>query len=219
MANNIIQFKNTQTGKIRRAPIGFSWTMVFCGFFVMLFRQDWMSFFIYVFILGVLEIIFAIGTGVSWESLEDSPGIPPIFSFIYNIVWAQFDNDMFIKKLIEKEFKAFEVKRFKLEDVVSALGNSEDRFLAYSIPIMTESDNLPDKNEKLKEAVAELNKTKQQNNHEEEVISPSPSPKDTADSYQGTPLPDENRIFCGKCGKDNSKDNSFCTQCGKPLAL
>lgn len=57
------------------------------------------------------------------------------------------------------------------------------------------------------------------NSFETEVVSSSPSPNDTADSYQGTPLPDENRIFCGKCGNDNSKDNSFCTQCGKPLAL
>ena len=64
-------------------------------------------------------------------------------------------------------------------------------------------------------ATAKLGK----NSFETEVVSSSPSPKDTAGSYQGTPLPDENRIFCGKCGNHNSKDNSFCTQCGKPLAL
>ena len=105
MANNIIQFKNTQTGKIRRAPIGFSWTVAFWGLFVMLIRRDWMMFCVFLLIVLVLEFIFAIVTGVSWESLEDSPGIPPIFSFIYNIVWAQFYNDMFIKKLIEKDLQ------------------------------------------------------------------------------------------------------------------
>jgi protease PrsW len=50
-----------------------------------------------------------------------------------------------------------------------------------------------------------------------EVFSSSPPPKGTAGSSPGTPLPEENKVFCGKCGKDNSTDNSFCTQCGKPL--
>jgi protease PrsW len=56
------------------------------------------------------------------------------------------------------------------------------------------------------------------NSIEPEMVSSSPSPKDTTGSYQGTPLPEENRLFCGKCGKDNSKDNSFCTHCGKTLS-
>ena len=62
-------------------------------------------------------------------------------------------------------------------------------------------------------ATAQLGK----NSFEMEVVSSFPSPKDTVGSYQGTPLPDESRIFCGKCGYHNSKDNSFCNQCGKPL--
>ncbi len=76
-----------------------------------------------------------------------------------------------------------------------------------------------DSNAALKEAIAELNKTKKSNNHEEEAVLPSPSQNDTPGSSQETPFPDETKVFCGKCGKDNSRDSRFCTQCGEPLVL
>ena len=38
-----------------------------------------------------------------------------------------------------------------------------------------------------------------------------------AESHQDS-TPDQTNIFCGKCGKSNSRDNKFCTQCGQTLA-
>ena len=33
------------------------------------------------------------------------------------------------------------------------------------------------------------------------------------------PLPNGTKVLCGNCGQCNPRDNNFCTQCGKPLAL
>lgn len=53
----------TQNGVIRSIPVGFSWTTLFFGFFVPLFRGDWIWFLIMLFVgvssLGVLNLIFA----------------------------------------------------------------------------------------------------------------------------------------------------------------
>ena len=38
-----------------------------------------------------------------------------------------------------------------------------------------------------------------------------------AESHQYS-APDQTNMFCGKCGKKNSRDNKFCTQCGQTFA-
>jgi hypothetical protein len=89
------------------------------------------------------------------------------------------------------------------------------------------------KNEALKDAIADFNKTKQKKNHETEVVSSSPSPKNTVTQsntsskenkydpslWVVTPTSNVTNIFCSKCGKYNPRDNKFCKQCGGPLAM
>tara|TARA_Y100001958_G_C20921950_1_gene335870 strand:- start:261 stop:566 length:306 start_codon:yes stop_codon:yes gene_type:complete len=41
MAYAVITFENKKTKQLKLAPIGFSWTNLFFGFFVPLFRGDW----------------------------------------------------------------------------------------------------------------------------------------------------------------------------------
>ena len=41
MAFTSIIFKNPNTGAMKEAPVGFSWTVFFFGFFPPLFRGDW----------------------------------------------------------------------------------------------------------------------------------------------------------------------------------
>ena len=80
MAHAEIFFVNP-VGKNRNAPVGFSWTVLFFGFFPPLFRQHWVGFLI-IFIAAILTC------GLS--------GL--VFMFIYN--------KMYIKHLIEDGYKA-----------------------------------------------------------------------------------------------------------------
>lgn len=81
MAYTSIMFKNPNTGAIKEAPVGFSWTTLFFGFFPALFRGDWKW--------GVIQFIIAMITfGLS--------GL--VFMFIYN--------KLYIKDLIGAGFKA-----------------------------------------------------------------------------------------------------------------
>lgn len=78
MAFTTIIFKNPNTGVVKEAPVGFSWTIFFFGFFPPLFRSDWkwtiimfviamitigLSNFVFMFIYNKLYIKDLIGTG------------------------------------------------------------------------------------------------------------------------------------------------------------
>lgn len=81
MAHAKIYFENPITGKMREAPVGFSWTVFFFGVFPSLFRQHWSGFLIMI-ICGALTM------GLSHL----------VFMFIYN--------KMYIKNLINDGYKA-----------------------------------------------------------------------------------------------------------------
>jgi hypothetical protein len=81
MAYTSIVFENPHTGAIKEAPVGFSWTVFFFGFFPPLFRGDWKW--------AVIMFIIAMFTfGISGF----------VFMFIYN--------KLYIKDLIGSGFKA-----------------------------------------------------------------------------------------------------------------
>ncbi len=81
MAYTSIIFKNPNTGAMKEAPVGFSWTTFFFGCFPALFRGDVKY--------GVIQFVIAMVTmGVS------------------NIVFAFIYNKLYIKDLIGQGFKA-----------------------------------------------------------------------------------------------------------------
>lgn len=81
MAYATIVFEHPQSGRIKEAPIGFSWTTLLFGFFPALLRGHWAM-------AVVMFLLSFITFGIS--------GI--VFAFIYN--------KMYVKYLIGEGFKA-----------------------------------------------------------------------------------------------------------------
>jgi hypothetical protein len=80
MAYATINFHQPYTGALKSAPVGFSWTTLFFGFFPALFRGHW---------VGALAIL-----------------VLSIFTFgIAGIVFAFIYNKMYVKYLIGEGFK------------------------------------------------------------------------------------------------------------------
>jgi hypothetical protein len=78
MAFDKLNLKNPTTGEIKQAPVGFSWTTLFFGFFVPIFRSDW------------LMAVILLGLAFVTAGLSNI-----IFAFIYNKIH--------IKNLLYKE--------------------------------------------------------------------------------------------------------------------
>ena len=97
-------------------------------------------------------------------------------------------------------------------------GPSPKAIAPVSDAVNVKSDHSNGGNEALREAITELNNTNKENNSEKKLDSPANSAKDIAGSYREEALSNKTKVFCGKCGKDNSRDNKFCTQCGQTLA-
>jgi len=97
MAYTSIMFENPNTGAIKEAPVGFSWTILFFAFFPALFRGDW-KWGVIMFILNVITFGFA----------------ALIFMFIYN--------KLYIKELISSGFKAKSIGSGDIDDAGGKLG-------------------------------------------------------------------------------------------------
>lgn len=97
MAYTSIMFENPNTGAIKEAPVGFSWTTLFFGFFPALFRGDWKW--------AVIMLLLALITfGLS--------GL--VFMFIYN--------KLYIKDLIGSGFKAKSIASGDMDFAAGKLG-------------------------------------------------------------------------------------------------
>ena len=97
MAHSTIVFQNPNTGVIKEAPVGFSWTVFFFDPFVPAIRGD-LKFFIIMF------IAFWVTWGLS----------ALVFMFIYN--------NFYIKELINRGFKAKSSRGFTLNELSTRLG-------------------------------------------------------------------------------------------------
>lgn len=97
MAYTKLVMENPNTGRIKEAPVGFSWTVLFFGFFPPLFRSDWK----WAVIMFILAFITAGLSGF-------------VFMFIYN--------KLYIKELIGSGFKVKSVGAGTVEHVSSKLG-------------------------------------------------------------------------------------------------
>jgi hypothetical protein len=97
MAYTKIIFENPNTGGIKEAPVGFSWTVFFWNFFPAAFRGDWKFFWI---MLALALITFGLSVLV--------------FMFIYN--------KLYIKDLIGKGFKAKSIEDGNMDAASAKIG-------------------------------------------------------------------------------------------------
>lgn len=97
MAYTKLVMENPNTGHIKEAPVGFSWTVFFFGFFPPLFRGDW-KWAIIMFLLTIITM------GLS--------GL--VFMFIYN--------KLYIKELVSTGFKVKSVGMGTVDQVSQKIG-------------------------------------------------------------------------------------------------
>jgi len=112
MAHGNVTLINPTTEQIKSVPVGYSWTVLFWGFFPTLFRQDWKNAAIIGIILLITSIFF-----LGWIPLI-------VFSFIYN-------DKMCLKDLLDNGWKIKSYNGSKSLDVVQAsVGYNFDKFMA-----------------------------------------------------------------------------------------
>lgn len=86
MAFAKVFLKNPRTGQMREAPVGYSWTMFFFGFFPPLLRGDWV----------IAIIIFILSLALFFVFLPFAPSL--VMSFFYN--------KMYLRRMINEGFEA-----------------------------------------------------------------------------------------------------------------
>jgi hypothetical protein len=97
MAYLLITFENPNTGSIKEAPVGFSWTIFFFGVFPSIFRGDWRW--------AAIQMVCAIFT-MNLSSV--------IFMFIYN--------KLYIKDLIRAGYKAQSIYSDDMDATIDKIG-------------------------------------------------------------------------------------------------
>ena len=112
MAHGSVELRNSATGEVKLVPVGYSWTVLFWGFFPAVFRQDWKN-------AGIMVgVILAVG--LIFEGLGFIPLI--LFSFIYN-------DRMYLKDLLNSGWRIAGYSGEKnLVAVEQSLGFSLDKF-------------------------------------------------------------------------------------------
>ncbi|MDR0246145.1 MAG: hypothetical protein LBJ65_31520 [Burkholderia sp.] len=105
MAHSTIVFKQPNFGTIKSAPVGFSWTTMFFGFFPALFRGDFKWAAINFFVSSAVALLtFGIGGPVCW------------------IVFALIYNKMYIRDLAGKGYLVDRVEsRFTVDQLQAQL--------------------------------------------------------------------------------------------------
>jgi hypothetical protein len=99
MASNTIYFKNPNTGEMRGAPVGFSWTVFFFIFIPPLFRGDWKGAGLILLLeCGLIFILF------------DYPDSTAPMGFLVGVIIAFFYNKFYIKGLVKKGFQSYRIQ-------------------------------------------------------------------------------------------------------------
>ena len=129
MASAVITFKNDNTGEVKSAPVGFSYTALSWSFLPMVIRRDWK----WAAIVAFLSCI----TGAVVSNLAPNE---PVFVFLNNLVFGFIYNKLYIKELISKGYNAVswasassfddqmcrfigrDVDKGELKDVIAKLG-------------------------------------------------------------------------------------------------
>jgi hypothetical protein len=97
MAFDTIYFQNPQTNQLREAPVGYSWTCLFFGCFVPLFRGDW-KWTLIMFLCSLATYGFS----------------QLVFTFIYN--------KLYIKDLISEGYRVKSVENGTIAELEKELG-------------------------------------------------------------------------------------------------
>jgi len=114
MAKETLHFKNKHTGKMKQAPVGYSWTMLLFSIFVPILRGDWK----WAFIIFVLfSIVIGVVAGVN-PTAEHPEGVAPWLSLILGF----FYNKTYIKGLIAKGYEVTSAERGEIDVISTKLG-------------------------------------------------------------------------------------------------
>lgn len=126
MAFTTIYLKNPESAKIKKAPIGFSWTVLFFGFWIPLFRGDLKNALILFFVtVSLLFLNFAF----YYVLLTSTPSsiyltiivLMSMILVIIHLFYAFKYNKMFVKGLISKGFVVYESFNFSTKNLEGEL--------------------------------------------------------------------------------------------------
>ena len=114
MAKETLHFKSKHTGDMKKAPVGYSWTMLLFSAFVPLLRGDW-KWAVSIFISFVVLVALVVGFNPEAEYPESV------------CVWASFIlgffyNKSYVKTLIAKDYVVTSVENGDMAGVTSKLG-------------------------------------------------------------------------------------------------
>lgn len=113
MAKEILHLKSKHTSQMKKAPIGFSWTILFFTIFVPLLRGDvkWAA--IMFFIIAVFgSVVMLLAPTIPVQSIPLWTGI--IFAILYNKIY--------VKELISKGYEITSAENGEIDSIGSKLG-------------------------------------------------------------------------------------------------